>query len=139
MTTEEDFQHALDANPNDWQTRLVFADWLQDRDDPRAEGYRAMGFLRARPVDIWFDDDGAPFWGIVAPKVGWGPQVPEVGAIPWARDVACEFEQQCPQDYRTWRCHYSRRAAEDAIALAFAALPAERRDDLLSGAFAESA
>jgi uncharacterized protein (TIGR02996 family) len=30
MTTEDDFQAALDANPGDWQTRLVFADWLQE-------------------------------------------------------------------------------------------------------------
>ena len=49
MTTEEDFQKALDANPDDWQTRLVFADWLQDRDDPRADGYRALAVLRVAP------------------------------------------------------------------------------------------
>ena len=43
MTTEDDFQAALDANPNDWQTRLVFADWLDERGDVRASGYRALG------------------------------------------------------------------------------------------------
>ena len=43
VTTEDDFQRALDKNPDDWQTRLVFADWLEERDDPRAEGYRALG------------------------------------------------------------------------------------------------
>ena len=37
MTTEDDFQQALDANPDDHHTRLVFADWLQERGDPRAE------------------------------------------------------------------------------------------------------
>lgn len=42
MTTEDDFQRTLDANPNDWQTRLVFADWLEEHGDPRAEGYRAI-------------------------------------------------------------------------------------------------
>jgi uncharacterized protein (TIGR02996 family) len=50
MTTEEDFQRALDADPSDWQTRLVFADWLQERNDPRAEGYRALGALRKWPL-----------------------------------------------------------------------------------------
>lgn len=30
MTTEDDFQAVLDADPSDWQTRLVFADWLQE-------------------------------------------------------------------------------------------------------------
>lgn len=50
MTTEDDFQLALDANPDDWQTRLVFADWLQERGDERAEGYRALGVMRMYPV-----------------------------------------------------------------------------------------
>lgn len=49
MTTEEDFDTALDRNPEDWQTRLVYADWLQERGDPRAEGYRALGTLRRFP------------------------------------------------------------------------------------------
>ena len=40
MTKEDDFQKALDAHPEDWQTRLVFADWLQERGDPRAEFLR---------------------------------------------------------------------------------------------------
>lgn len=46
MTTEDDFQAALDADPGNWQTRLVFADWLQERGDERADGYRALGALR---------------------------------------------------------------------------------------------
>jgi uncharacterized protein (TIGR02996 family) len=36
VTTEDDFQLVLDKNLDDWQTRLVFADWLQEREDPRA-------------------------------------------------------------------------------------------------------
>jgi uncharacterized protein (TIGR02996 family) len=50
VTTEDDFNAALDADPEDWQTRLVFADWLQERGDPRAEGYRALGILRMAPL-----------------------------------------------------------------------------------------
>jgi uncharacterized protein (TIGR02996 family) len=38
VTTEDDFQSALDKDPEDWQTRLVFADWLQEHNDLRAEG-----------------------------------------------------------------------------------------------------
>lgn len=49
MVTEDDLQALLDENPGDHQTRLVLADFLQDRDDPRAEGYRAMGTLRLAP------------------------------------------------------------------------------------------
>jgi uncharacterized protein (TIGR02996 family) len=49
MTTEDDFQNWLDEHPDDHHTRLVFADWLQERGDPRAEGYRALGRLRRWP------------------------------------------------------------------------------------------
>lgn len=50
MNDEEAFQAALDARPNDHTTRLVFADWLQDRGDERAEGYRMMAFARMVPA-----------------------------------------------------------------------------------------
>ena len=49
MTTEDDFQTAIDAHPEDWQTRLVFADWLDEHNDPRggvirlAERVRHLG------------------------------------------------------------------------------------------------
>ena len=49
MNCEQDFQKALDANPTDATLRLVFADWLEEHDDPRAEGYRAVGFLQVLP------------------------------------------------------------------------------------------
>jgi uncharacterized protein (TIGR02996 family) len=65
VTTEEDFQNALDANPKDWQTRLVFADWLQERGDERAEGYPALGLMQLRA--------GAhPFQGGLGSLVGLG-------------------------------------------------------------------
>jgi uncharacterized protein (TIGR02996 family) len=50
MDDEEAFQAALDANPDDHTTRLVFADWLQERDDPRAAGYREMGRIGFSPL-----------------------------------------------------------------------------------------
>src|SRR5262245_54586051 len=50
MTTEDDFQRTLDATPEDWQTRMVFADWLDERGDPRAAGYRALGKLTRRAM-----------------------------------------------------------------------------------------
>lgn len=36
------FITALSEVPNEMTTRLVYADWLQERDDPRHRGYRAM-------------------------------------------------------------------------------------------------
>lgn len=49
MTTEDDFQAALDANPEDWQTRLVFADWLQERGDSRTACTRSATRSSTRP------------------------------------------------------------------------------------------
>ena len=37
---EAAFWAALEANPTDDTTRLVFADWLDDRSDPRADWIR---------------------------------------------------------------------------------------------------
>ncbi|WP_171468989.1 TIGR02996 domain-containing protein [Frigoriglobus tundricola] len=37
MDEEEPFLRALLANPHDRVTRQVYADWLADRNDPRAE------------------------------------------------------------------------------------------------------
>jgi uncharacterized protein (TIGR02996 family) len=69
MTTESDFQTALDADPSDHLTRLVFADWLQDREEKRAEGYRALANWNCSPFSsgsgtvIWYsaEDYNYPF------------------------------------------------------------------------------
>lgn len=127
MTTEDDFQAALDANPKDWQTRLVFADWLEERNDPRAEGYRALGVLRLRP----------------SPGHHYGKPLHDRPERWWAR-ASSESEHKyrhLPADwYRlvddsglSLTSFRGRRKAEDAAARAFAKLPAERRAELLAG------
>ena len=52
MTEDEPFLRALLANPDDRTTRLVYADWLDDRADPRAEYLR----LSARVADLPHDN-----------------------------------------------------------------------------------
>ncbi len=49
MTDEAAFQAALDERPADHALRLVFADWLEERGDWRAAGYRWMGECRQHP------------------------------------------------------------------------------------------
>ena len=49
MSEEAAFLEAIAKHPQDRTARLVFADWLQERDDPRAEGYRALGLRRRIP------------------------------------------------------------------------------------------
>lgn len=49
MTDESAFLRSLSYRPKEWQRLLVFADWLQDRDDPRADGYRVLGQFHLCP------------------------------------------------------------------------------------------
>lgn len=60
MTTEEDFRAMIDANPLDFGTLLVFADWLDDRDDSRAEAWRALGVQRVAVFDA--ENGKVPKW-----------------------------------------------------------------------------
>src|SRR5262245_58437145 len=42
LMTREEFLQAIQENPRDDQVRLVFADWLEERGDPRGEFIRAQ-------------------------------------------------------------------------------------------------
>lgn len=122
MSDEDAFQAHLDQHPDDHTARLVFADWLQERDDPRAEGYRALGVLRKLP------DRGAG-----RPLAKWW----------WFWTNARRRCHELPDDWwRQWRLlvngnmndkTHTRRYIDNAAALAFSKLPAERRAELLMG------
>jgi uncharacterized protein (TIGR02996 family) len=132
MTTEDDFQAALDANPEDWQTRLVFADWLQERGDPRAEGYRALAVRRAVPQPPHGRprrSGSQPGWAFWISSPGAASLLPEDWWFMWK--AAVQTARTVNQKAIPY-CLPTRRAAEDAAALAFAELPAERRTALLA-------
>lgn len=121
MTTEEDFQAALDAHPDDWQTRCVFADWLQEHGDPRAEGYRALGTLMRYPRFNGYSYK----WD--SPK-----------------STKRKPHSQLPSDWFGWNWYFlahcctfhfganTRRDSEDLAAKMFAKLPAARRAELIT-------
>jgi uncharacterized protein (TIGR02996 family) len=50
VITEEAFLRAIAAEPHDAGTRLVYADWLEDQGDERAEFIRAVEEMRALPA-----------------------------------------------------------------------------------------
>jgi uncharacterized protein (TIGR02996 family) len=127
VTSEEDFQNALDANPEDHLTRLVFADWLEERGDPRAEGYRALGMNRLQTEHFSADtaaDSTEAFC--------WWHQPERSNGSRLVRDWWEELRAFRPvsDNYRNYN---TRREAEDAAALAFARLSAARRTELLAG------
>ncbi len=116
MTTEDDFQTQLDAHPGDWQTRLVFADWLEERGDPRADGYRALGVLKRVPIKAWWFQYASALVNKVSPDT-------HVLPMDWYFLLPQGVAQGWPE---------IRREAEDITALAFAKLPAARRAELLA-------
>lgn len=45
-TEEESFLVTLEETPYDWTTRLIYADWLEERNDPRGVGMRVVAQLQ---------------------------------------------------------------------------------------------
>jgi uncharacterized protein (TIGR02996 family) len=141
VTTEDDFQAAIDAHPEDWQTRLVFADWLDERGDPRAEGYRALVAIgrRALPCRMLSHEPGKS--GPIQYMFGserLSPDAPRVQyalcLIPadWLKLLKGSLYSSSRRP--SWKHYHTRREAEDAAALAFARLSAKRRAKLLQPA-----
>lgn len=148
MHTEADFQDALDLDVTDWQLRLVFSDWLEERDDSRAAGYRALGQTRKWPLRIVMNEDLANarhdvFWilgrqdNVNTESINW---MLTYGAclLPtlWYKKIPiCEYNKQrgviCT-DYQYWHYEVSRKAAEDAAASAFLLLSPDHQHQLLA-------
>jgi uncharacterized protein (TIGR02996 family) len=133
MTTEDDFQRALDEHPDDWHTRLVFADWLDERGDPRGPGYRALGQQRRRAMAC--PSTNGPLRYIlgtetIAPKTLVAEWRGCLLRKDWFRLV--EVSATCHTRHTKWKYYTTRREAEDAAAHAFANLPTRRRTELLT-------
>lgn len=133
MTTEDDFQAMIDANWEDWHTRLVFADWLAEHDDPRSDGYRWLGENKRVPlvysVPELFDKDCVTFWtydsGVYKHKTHWECYaVPEsaIGSSPNVYLLPCLyfFRTKCKLPTGT-RDTFTRKDCEDQFARLFAA------------------
>jgi hypothetical protein len=126
----------LDGQIDDWQARLVLADLLDDIGDPRAAGYRAMGRLRLWPLLrskglYGGDPDDAmerlwQWWLDVRPRHAKKGESAHCGIPgPWCKAINALHPHHA-------NCtHHTRRAAEDALALAFSHLsPAEQAEIL---------
>ena len=134
MTTEYDFQSALDARPTDWQTRLVFADWLEERGDPRAEGYRVLGRLRRYPYRA-ATDASQPCWALgdfTVAEPSTGPDESELPKDWFDRIFDPKNKDHEEGDVGRYCLFFTRREAEDVAARAFTKLPPARRTELLT-------
>ena len=131
MTTEDEFQALLDANPEDHHTRLVFADWLQERNDPRAEGYRALGAMGFVPFQGWWIGSRSTRMLDAARRQGhyataW---LKALVAPDWYAQIGGAKREDVEGE---WKRFETRREVEDAVAFAFSELPPERRVELLA-------
>src|SRR6266545_3689729 len=124
MTTEDDFHRALDANIDDWQTRLVFADWLQERGDPRAEGYRALGLLRRRPHCMVQNRHRCHWFARAGVECPGTKELPEC-QLPtdWFSAITYTGKTEDFIPLFSGNPDSARRGVEDAAALGFAQLP----------------
>lgn len=110
MVDEVTFQAALDAEPDNFALRLVFADWLEERGDPRAVGYRWMGQSEKFPYD-WSHSEFVPGFD----TFDW---YLEDGGASWDVPRHCQlpFEFRSLFKARTdWLDFPTRRAAEEAL------------------------
>ena len=135
MTTEDDFQAALDAHPEDWQTRLVFADWLEERGDPRAEGYRALAAKHFCPFR--FTEHTRFAWLAGADDNGEHNKHPIHGRAMVPRDWYDRVKPPAPkvhhwQSGRWWAYFHTRRECEEVLTQAFTQLSQKRRTELLA-------
>ena len=137
MTTEDDFQRALDAHPEDWQTQFAFADWLQNRDDPRAAGYRAIAVQQRRPLQGTHLKRYA-YWWCCSLTVGWVSVIHNTLPRDWFDLLpSAEGTKVFWPVLTDTGGDKSRRECEDALALAFAQLPTSRQAELLAAPLAD--
>lgn len=129
MTGEEmAFWQHLEEHPDDTLARLVFADWLQDRGDERADGMRALVVGEYRPdchKGEWFYGR----WSNVN-REGWKVSFRQAYHCLLPDDWWGALRDTC-SDTMWWKFWYTRQDAEHAACVAFARLPAGRRAELL--------
>lgn len=137
MTTEKEFQTRLNRVPHDHHTRLVFADWLDEHGDARGAGYRALGLHRVLTFGVGGQLAGeVRMWTWFCTGRAVGEKRRELPHDWFALLIGwvCLYTNGKPAGNggEVWRDYRSRQLADDAAALAFAKLPAERRAELLS-------
>lgn len=112
----------------------MFADWLEERGDARAEGYRAPGTLRRQPNMPSGPGDRCPRFCSAAIPRSWLGEFVEHCHLPgdWFDLIELPGKSAFFAPDHACRTDALRAEVEDAAALAFARLPAERRAALLT-------
>ncbi len=130
MLTETDWQHTLDTcDPAERSALLlIFADWLEDRGNRRAKGYRALGINGRCPMPS--DRYGRLEWRCY----GDGEMTDDPASLPadWWEELAGELPATPTTVLREYLEYDSRREMDNAAAKSFARLPLARQHSLLT-------
>lgn len=135
MTTEDDFLHQLLVEPCDFQTRLVFADWLQERDDPRADAYCVIAHLKKLPEHFLPTQSysGREVWCWWRPTVKSFLETPSVITDDWFNALRGFLDHfRYAESHYNFRDYRNPLDAERALVDAFLRLPLARRAELLT-------
>ena len=128
---ESAFHAALDADPDNHAIRGVFADWLEERGDRRAHGYRWMFANGKRPRKAKWNRRGSEEVGIWDWWIRRGEENPKYYQPATWTDRPSDLPRKiylCLSGVRwggkdgNFSSYFSRRAAEDALAHAIADL-----------------
>lgn len=130
MFDEEGFQRAIDADPTNATIRMVFADWLEEQGDPRAEGYRELARLNRVPVTGGQEWNWPGYCSEVFSDWGGAESVThrqsaQIAAIPREWIEAHKEENERMKDGAAgWIVGETRREADDKAAIAYLAYKA---------------
>lgn len=133
---EDAFHRAIAEDPADTAPYQVFADWLEERGDPRAEGYRALGVL-GKQAEV--SGNGNLHDDFPGPDVyeWWSPGASEAHGdtlpLDWFGLIETSWVYHGAGGIVASKDFAGRREANDAAALAFSRLPPDRRAELLKG------
>lgn len=129
-------QKQLDETPDDHTVRLILADHLDEIDDPRAVGYRALGKCRSHP---WIPAAGSRYswwdrWRFPSEIGNYHFHEHWVGELPRPWWDALKGGFPLAPDLATSKAYTLRSAADDAAALAWLKLTSKQQDAILEGA-----
>jgi uncharacterized protein (TIGR02996 family) len=134
-TEEQSFWDAIAADPNDILTMLVFADWLEDREDCRSEGIRSLVEGGYKPLShecrFWGTRDNKTYWPNPLPMDSYHYEYFEkVGSALLPNDWFVLLSMSSDLG-PYWRHYKTLHTSINDAALAFSRLPYERRQELL--------
>lgn len=109
---EKAFAEQINRNYRDHFDLGVFADWLEDRNDPRTDGYRFIIAERLLPWRV--DAPAASWWNADRLEVRYGEDDRVLGEIPyelWRKLVGWSYVSLSGRNYTSCSAAYAALAA----------------------------